>query len=114
MERTADHAVHEFLKAPESDSIVLHDGVDGSKEVAHALDIAQVAVVFVVGQQHILHLLEVDVRADFGKGGIGIGMRYVLALEERDVAIGAVDILFYMLDPKKWVESAVVCLSQGR
>ena len=40
MERTADHAVHEFLKAPESDSVVLHDGVDGSKEVAHALDIA--------------------------------------------------------------------------
>ena len=41
-------------------------------------------------------------------------MRYVLALEERDVAIGAVDILFYMLDPKKWVESVVVCLCQGR
>ena len=36
----------------------------------------------------------------------------VLALEERDVAISTVDILFYMLDPKKWVESALVCLYQ--
>lgn len=43
------HALHEMLEAPEGDGVVLHHGVDGGKEVGHALDVAEVAVVFVVG-----------------------------------------------------------------
>lgn len=103
------HPLHEFDKAPESEGVVLHDGVDGREEIAHALHVAEVAVVFIVGEQHVFHLLEMDVGADFGEGGFGVRMCDVFAFEEGDVAVGAVDVLFYIADPEKWVELAL-CL----
>ena len=55
------HAVHKVLESPEGDGIVLHDGVNRSQEIGHALDVAEVAVIFVVSEQHVFHLLEMDI-----------------------------------------------------
>lgn len=51
------HSLHKADKAPKCNSIILLNSVDGCKEVAHALHIAQITIVFVVSQKHILHLL---------------------------------------------------------
>ncbi len=55
------HAVHKVLESPEGDGIVLHDGVNRSQEIGHALNVAEVAVIFVVCEQHVFHLLEMDI-----------------------------------------------------
>ena len=47
-----------------------------------------------------------DVRADLGEGGVGIWMRNVFAFEKGNVSISAMDVLFYMPDPKQWDKSA--------
>lgn len=72
------------------------------------MHVAEITVMFVVGQQHVFHLLEVDVRADFREGRVRIGVGDILALEQGDMTIGAVNILFYIANPKKWVESALL------
>lgn len=43
------HAIHEVDETPKGYCIILHDCIDGSEQVTHALDIAQVLVVFIVG-----------------------------------------------------------------
>lgn len=72
----------------------MKDGVDGGEKVRHALDIAEGSVVFVVCQEHVFHLLHVHVCADFGEGGVRIGVGDVFAGEYRDAAVGAVDVFF--------------------
>ena len=94
----AFHPAHEVREAPEGYGVVLGDGVDGREQVGHSLDVAEVAVVFVVGEEHVFHLLEVDVGAALGEGGVGIRMWDVLAGEEGDVAVCAVDVLFCVPD----------------
>jgi hypothetical protein len=93
-QEVALHALHEFREGPEGDGIVLHDRIDGREQVGHALHIAEGGVVFVVGEEHVFHLLEVNVGAGFGEGGVRVGVRCVFAGEEGDVAIGAVNVLF--------------------
>lgn len=61
------HSLHKSSKSPERGSIILHYGVDGSKQIAHALNVAQVFVVLIVCQEHIFHLLKVNIRTDLGK-----------------------------------------------
>jgi hypothetical protein len=46
--RAAYHSVHESYKAPERDSVVLHDSVNGREKVAHALYVSEILVVLVV------------------------------------------------------------------
>ncbi len=61
------HPVHESDESPESYSVVLLNGVDGSQKIAHALHIAKVTIVFVIREKHVFHLLKVDVGADLGE-----------------------------------------------
>lgn len=96
------HSFHEANEPPECDGIVLHNGVYGCKKVAHALYIAKVLVVFVVGQEHVLHLLQVDIGACVSKWRIGIRMWNIFACEDWDVAICSVYIFLYMADPIEW------------
>ena len=49
-EEVSFHAIHEADEAPECDCIILLDGIDRCQEIAHALNVAKVAVVFVVCQ----------------------------------------------------------------
>jgi hypothetical protein len=42
------HTVHKSNKAPKCGCVILHHSIDGCKEIAHALNIAKVLVVFVV------------------------------------------------------------------
>lgn len=58
------HPVHEIDKRPECNCIILHNGVERGEKVAHALNIAQILVVFVVSKKHVLHLLEMHVCPD--------------------------------------------------
>jgi len=92
--RKVYHSLHELDETPECQSIILHDSVDWSQEVTHALHVAEIAVVFVVGQQHVFHLLEMDVRADLREGRVRIGVWDILALEQGNMTISAVNILF--------------------
>jgi hypothetical protein len=96
------HALHESHEAPEGNGIILHDCVNGCKQIAHTLNIAKIFVVFVVRKEHILHLLEVNVGAHICERRVGIGMRNVLASEDGDIAICAMYILFYTTDPIEW------------
>lgn len=112
----AGHAPHEAGEGPEGKGVVLEDGVDGGQEVGHALDVAEVLgvrirgvgagggggfVVFEVGKEHIFELFEVHVCAvaagDIkGRGRIRVGD--VIASEEWDMAVCAVDVFFYGAD----------------
>jgi hypothetical protein len=112
-DKISGHAPHETHKGPEGDRVVLHDCVDGGKEVGHPLNVAEVlwlpvagvlaglrrkTVVLEVGEEHVFELLEVDIRAVAAgneEGGGGIRMRDVFASEEGDVAVCAVDVFFY-------------------
>jgi hypothetical protein len=96
------HSLHKANKSPKGDGIVLHNSVDGCKKVAHTLYVAEVLVVFVVGQEHILHLLQVDISACIGEWRIWIRMWNVFACEDWDVAICSMYIFFYMADPIEW------------
>ena len=59
------HPVHETNKSPKCYSIVLLNGVDRGKKIAHALDIAKITVIFIVREEHIFHLLKMNVGSDF-------------------------------------------------
>jgi len=96
------HALHEIDKAPECYGIVLHDCIYWGQQVAHALNITKLFVVLIVSEQHVFHLLEMNIRPYFRKRAVGIRMRRVFASKKRDVAIGTVNILFYIADPVKW------------
>ncbi len=48
--RKVYHSLHELDETPECQSIILHDRVYWSQEVAHALHVAEIPIVFVVGQ----------------------------------------------------------------
>jgi hypothetical protein len=98
----AYHAFHESDKGPEGNSVVLHDRVYGCKEIAHALDVTQVLVVLVVCQEHILHLLEMDISASVRKWRVWVRMRNVFACEDWYVAVCSVYIFLYMADPIEW------------
>lgn len=76
------HTLHEANKTPECDRIVLHDRIDRRKEITHPLDIAQVAVIFVIRQEHVLHLFEMNVGAHVGKWRVWIGMRDIFPFEK--------------------------------
>jgi hypothetical protein len=41
-DEVARHAAHEADEGPEGDGVVLHDGVDGGKEVGHSLHVSEV------------------------------------------------------------------------
>lgn len=105
-EEIALHAAHERGEGPEGHGVVLKDGIEGREEVGHALHVAEGRVVLVVGQEHVFHLLEVDVGAGVSEGGVGIWVRGVFACEEGDEAVCSVDIFFYSEDPKRWELSA--------
>jgi hypothetical protein len=96
------HSIHEFDKAPESNGVVLHDRVDWSQKVTHPLNVAKVLVVLVVGQKHLLHLLEMDIGPGLGIGRIRIRMWDILSSEERDIAVCTMNILLYRADPVEW------------
>ena len=98
----AYHAVHELDKRPKRHGVVLHHCVDGSKKIAHALDVTEFPVVLVIRQKHVFHLLEMNVGARFRERRIGVRMRYVFSFEKGDMAISAMDIFLYMSDPKQW------------
>ena len=100
------HAIHKLHEAPERNGVVLHDCINRGQQITHALDISQVSVVLIVCQQHVLHLFQMDICANFCEWGVGIWMWNILSLEERDVTVGAVNILLYMPDPKQWIKSA--------
>ena len=42
------HTVHKSDKTPKCGSVILHHSIDRGKEIAHALNIAKVLVVFIV------------------------------------------------------------------
>lgn len=67
-EEVAFHLLHELTEGPEGHCVVLHYGVNGREEIGHALDVAEGGVVFVIGDEHVFHLFEVDVGADLGEG----------------------------------------------
>lgn len=73
------HSVHKPDECPESDGVVLHNGIKRCKEIAHALNVAQIGVVFVVGQEHVLHLFHVDIRASIRERRVGVWMGNVFA-----------------------------------
>jgi hypothetical protein len=83
----------------------LHDSVDGRQEITHALNITQRAVVFIIGQEHILHLLKMDIGTNISKRRVGIRMWSIFAGKKWYMTIGSMDIFFYSRDPKKWDES---------
>lgn len=89
----AYHSIHEPDEGPESDCVILHDGVNWCKEIAHSLYIAKIWTEFIICQQHVLHLLQMHIGADIHEWGVGVGVRNVLAREERDGAICAMNIL---------------------
>jgi hypothetical protein len=86
-------------EAEKGDGVVLHDGVDGRKQVAHALHIAQVLIPLIVCEQDLLHLLEMDVGADLRERRVRIRVRAVLARKERQVPVGTMDVLLYRAHP---------------
>lgn len=43
------------------------NGVDRSQKIAHTLDIAKVTIVLIIGEEHIFHLLKMNVGADLCK-----------------------------------------------
>ena len=88
----AYHSFHEASKGPECHCIILHDCVERSKKVAHTLDVAQFGVIFVVCQEHVLHLLQVHVRPRVGERRIGVRMGNVFPSEQRYQTICTVDI----------------------
>jgi hypothetical protein len=100
------HALHESNKAPECDSIILHDCVDRRKQIAHTLNVAKILVVFIIREEHILHLLQVDVGAHIGKRRVGIRVRNVLTSEDGDITICAMYVFLYTTDPIEWDKSA--------
>jgi AraC-like DNA-binding protein len=61
----AYHSFHKANEAPESYCIVLLNSIDRCQQITHALNVAQIAIVFVVSEKHILHLFEMDVCACF-------------------------------------------------
>ncbi|KAI7091849.1 RabGAP/TBC [Hortaea werneckii] len=97
-EKVAFHSLHEADEAPKRYRVILFYSVDWCKEIRHALHVTKVAVVFVVRQQHILHLLKMNIGAGLSERRIRIRVRDVFAGEEWDVAICAMDILFYRGD----------------
>ena len=100
------HALHESNEAPECYGIILHDSVDGREQIAHALNVAKILVVFVVRKKHVFHLLQVNVGASFRKRRVGVGVRNVLAGKDGDIAICAMYIFLYTTDPIEWDKSA--------
>lgn len=88
------HSVHKPDECPESDGVVLHDSVKRSEEIAHALYVAQVGVVFVVGQEHVFHLFHVDVRACICEWRVGVRMGDVFSCKQWNRAVCPVDIFF--------------------
>lgn len=91
------HTLHKVLEGPEGDSIVLYDSVDGCQQIRHALHVAQFPVVLIVREEQVLHFFHVRVGANLGKGRVWVWVRNVFAHEDRNVAIGAVDV-FLCLD----------------
>ena len=96
------HSIHKAHKSPEGNGVILFYRIDRSQKIAHTLNIAQSGVVLIVGKQHVLHLFEVDIRADLRKRRVRVRMRNVFAFEKRILAVGTVDILFYVSNPKQW------------
>jgi hypothetical protein len=97
--QTTNHALHEVNEAEKGDRVVLHDGVYGRQEVAHALHVAQVLVPLVIREQNLLHLLEMHVSPNLRKRRIRVRVWAVLAREQREVSVCAVDILLYRAHP---------------
>lgn len=77
----AYHPVHESNKAPECHCIILLNSVNRRKKVAHTLDVTQITVIFVIGEEHIFHLFEMDIRTDLGKGRVCVRMWNVFSLK---------------------------------
>jgi len=100
------HALHESNKAPECNSIILHNCVDGRKQIAHALNVAKILVVFVIRKKHVFHLLQVNVGAHIRKRRVRVRVRNVLAGEDGNIAICAMDVFLYTTDPIEWDKSA--------
>ena len=61
------HSFHEAYETPKGYCVVLLNGVDGSKKIAHSLDITEISVILVVRQKHIFHLLHVNIGATVRK-----------------------------------------------
>lgn len=95
------HALHEADKTPEGDSVILHDCINGCEQIAHALNVAQVTIIFIVSQKHILHLFQVNVCAHVSKWRFRIWMRDIFPFKKGNMPIRAVNIFFYMSNPEK-------------
>lgn len=107
------HAIHKTYKAPKGNCIVLHDCVDGCEQIAHTLYVTKALVVLVVGEQHVLHLLQMHIGTNVCKWRVGIRMRNVLAGEDGNIAVCAMYILLYTTDPKEWEKLVKIQVSTG-
>lgn len=90
------HPVHEANEGPESNCVILHHSVERCQEIAHTLYIAQIWVVLVVCEEHVLHLLQMHVGTRVREWGVGVWMRDIFSSEKRNRAVGAMNILFYL------------------
>ena len=91
-----------MLEAPKCNGIVLHHSVDWGKKIRHALYVAQVAVVLVVGEEHVFHLLQMDIGAHVCERRGGIRVWRIFTREEGYCAIGSMDVFLCCQDPKEW------------
>ena len=48
-----------------------------------------------------------DVCSALGKGRVRVRMGDIFAFKERDMAVGAVDVFFYVADPEEWEVSVL-------
>ena len=99
---TTYHSIHEANKAPKGNCIVLFDRINGGKEVAHALNIAQIGVVLIVSQEHVFHLLKMHIGANIREWRVRVWVWNVLALEKRNMSVCPVHIFLYMADSQQW------------
>src|SRR5436190_12407363 len=95
------HPIHETNEAPECDSVVLHHRINRCQEITHTLNIVKVAVVFIICQQHVFHLLQMDICTTLSEWRIGVRMRKIFSCKKRDGAICAVNILLCSADTGK-------------
>ena len=87
------HPIHKAHKCPERHGIILHNCVQWGKKIAHSLYVTQVGVIFIVRQEHVLHLLKMNIGAHIGEWGIWVRVRNVFSGKQRNRPICAMNIL---------------------
>ena len=57
------------------------------------MDVTEILIVLVIGQEHILHLFQMNIGAGFRERRVGVRVGDVLARKDCDIAVCAVDVL---------------------